>query len=313
MITTPADSNANSSNAKTSIVSKLDPSQIKILLIPLSKFPDNSWQNCLKKISEYKKVSLSNFPKQNESECTLLSQYDYDLMFFILADTIMKKLGGSGCINYNFITSIDPNSKDFIDFQLHQRIFGVIGLIHGEGIDKIAVESGEEAIKKLKENIQNDVSTEIFCIEPVKETSAHENILIINNETDLKNGIDKMTIKIMEIMSNLLKEIHQRPSISSPCGIEDYSGTASRSSTSTGPKMRMKLSGRVQKLLADLHLLTGSFSDAVACYVSATEDAKAANDAIWNAAAQEGFNLALCLQNEVRHNSLVYSLLMRLY
>ena len=66
--------------------------------------------------------------------------------------------------------------------------------------------------------------------------------------------------------------------------------------------MRMKLSGRVQKLLADLHLLTGSFSDAVACYVSATEDAKAANDAIWNAAAQEGFNLALCLQNEVRHN-----------
>lgn len=204
----------------------------------------------------------------------------------------MKKLNGVGCINYNFITSIDPNSEDFIDFQLHQRIFGVIGLLYGGEIE--AETTAEEVLKKSLKNIPNEVSTAIFCVEP--KAGGLENVLMINNEADLKEGIRSFTLKIMESMSDLFKEIHQRPSITSPCGIEDYSGTASRSSTST----KMRQSGRVQKLLADLHLLTGSFSDAVACYVSAAEDAKAANDSIWNAAAQEGFNLALCLQNEVK-------------
>ena len=222
-------------------------------------------------------------------------------MCFLLDDVIMKKLGGNGNVQYKFISSIDPNSKDFIDFQLHQRIFGIIGLIHGEGIDPETAKSIEEVMKKLKENTQYEVSHDIFCVKPREGKGISiENAVIINNEIDLKENIEKFTFKIIENMSNLCKEINQRPSIPSPCGIEDYSGTASRSSTSTGNKLKMRLGGRVQKLLADLHLLTGSFSDAVAYYVSAAEDAKAANDSIWNAAAQEGFNVALCLQNEVR-------------
>lgn len=193
----------------------------------------------------------------------------------------MKKIGGSGCIHYNFITLIDPNSKDFIDFQLHQRIFGIIGFIH----DSDNENTGSESLLKLKENIPYEVSHEIFHID---------------SSMDLKENLKMFTLKVIETMSNLFKDINQRPSIPSPCGIEDYSGTASRSSTSTSTKLRMRMSGRIQKLLADLHLLTGSFSDAVACYVSAAEDAKQANDSIWSAASQEGFNLALCLQNEVR-------------
>lgn len=62
----------NSSNVK-SIVSSLDPAQVKILLIPLNKFPENTWQHYLKKISEFKQVSLTNFQKQSESEGTMHS------------------------------------------------------------------------------------------------------------------------------------------------------------------------------------------------------------------------------------------------
>lgn len=185
--------------------------------------------------------------------------------------------------------------NDFIDFQLHQRVFGVLGLIHGPSIKEEEIAKANGIIKEFKEKFSYEIASSILVFESTEELNA-KNIVKISNKEDLKMEVDKFTVSILENMSDLFADINQRPAIPSPCGIENYSGTASRSSTS---KTKMRLSGRVQKLLADLHILTGAYSDAVACYVSATEDAKAANDSIWNAAAQEGFNTALCLQNEV--------------
>ena len=178
--------------------------------------------------------------------------------------------------------------NDFINFQLHQRVFGILGLIHGPSIDETEIVKAENVLKELKEKFSYEVVSNILVFD--------EKIMAISSQEELKEEMNKFTVSIMEKMSELFSDINERPDIPSPCGIEDYSGTASRSSSS---KSRMRLSGRVQKLLADFHLLTGAYSEAVACYVSATEDAKASNDLIWSAAAQEGFNTALCLQNEV--------------
>lgn len=51
-----------------SIVSNLDPAQVKVLVIPLNKFSDKFWQKYLKQINEFKQVSLTNLQKQNEVE-----------------------------------------------------------------------------------------------------------------------------------------------------------------------------------------------------------------------------------------------------
>lgn len=185
--------------------------------------------------------------------------------------------------------------SDFIDFQLHQRVFGILGLIHGPSIDEIEIAKTEETVKELKGKFSYEIVSNILVFDS-NEKKFDENIATISCQEELNEEMNKFTVSIMERMSELYSDINQRPDLPSPCGIEDYSGTASRSSSS---RSRMRLSGRVQKLLADLHLLTGAYSEAVACYVSATEDAKAANDLIWSAAAQEGFNTALCLQNEV--------------
>ena len=217
----------------------------------------------------------------------------------------------SCALNFNFITTIDTNTKDFIDFQLHYRIFGIIGLIYGPSIK-------EEEFKKIK-NTLNEIKAKLFYEIPSKififvdtnkepaESGSDENgnvseipsdsidIVKVADKSDLKIQFENLSASIVETMSELYKELSQRPALPSPCGIEDYSGTASRSSS----KAKMKLSGRLQKLQADLHLLTGSYSEAVTCYVSANEEAKAAGDVIWSAAAQEGFNISLCLQNEV--------------
>ena len=213
----------------------------------------------------------------------------------MVLDVILKKLGAAGTINYNFVTSIDSNMSDFINFQVHQRVFGILGLIHGPSMDETEITKADDALKELKEKFPHEIVSNIFVFEPA-ECQINEKVATISSREDLKLEMQKFTISILEEMSELFSEINQKPDLPSPCGIEDYSGTASRASTS---KNRMRLSGRVQKLLADLHLLTGAYSEAVACYVSAAEDAKAVNDSIWSAAAQEGFNTALCLQNEV--------------
>lgn len=190
----------------------------------------------------------------------------------------MKKLGCPSKINYKFITSLEYDTSDFIDFQLHQRVFGIIGIFNGE-LDSL---KAEEIMAETKDKFSYEVTLSILVVEDDK----------------IEEKMKQFTVSVIENMSKLLSELSQRPNIPSPCGIEEYSGTASRSSTS---KIKMKLDGRVQKLLADLHLLTGFYSEAVACYVSAVEDAKVANDCVWSAAAQEGFNMALCLQNEVNN------------
>ena len=161
-------------------------------------------------------------------------------------------------------------------------------------------------MKDLKGKFSYEITSKVLLLDsddisPLNYSiEKNKNISIISKEDDLKEEIDKLTISIIENMSELFQDINQRTELPSPCGIEDYSGTTSRSSSAS--KYKMRLSGRVQKLLADLHLLTGAYSEAVACYVSASEDAKAVNDSIWSAAAQEGFNTALCLQNEVKIN-----------
>ena len=208
-------------------------------------------------------------------------------------DIILRKLGRVGYLNYNFLTSVDSALNDFIDFQLHQRVFGVFGIVNGRSNKKSKKEI-DEILNGLKDKFSYDVLSEVLIFDPI-DSPQLEGFNHITTDDDLKQVVKNCTLKIIENMSELLSIINQRPAIPSPCGIEDYSGTTSRASSS---KTRMRLSGRAQKLSADLHLLTGSYSEAVACYVSATVDARVSNDTIWSAASQEGFNTALCLQNE---------------
>lgn len=72
-----------SDSTRPSIVSSIDAAQVKILLVPLNNFPENSWQKLVEKISEVRKVSLTNFQKRNEYEGTLnLHEYNLFTYFF---------------------------------------------------------------------------------------------------------------------------------------------------------------------------------------------------------------------------------------
>lgn len=232
-------------------------------------------KNASKILERIRNLSSANWNPEN---LMVLESFAFTILSLLFLDVILKKLGGPGKLNYHFITSIDSNTSDFVDFQLHQRVFGIIGLANGE----IETEKGEKILKECKEKFPYNIVSSIFVF----------NTTIM----DLNSKMSQFATKILENMSDLMLDMNQRPAIPSPCGIEDYSGTASRSSTA---KTKMRLGGRLQKLLADLHLLTGYYSEAVTGYVSAAEDAKIANDSIWSAASQEGFNIALCLQNEV--------------
>lgn len=58
-----------------SVVSCLDSGRVKILVLPLSEFPENSWENYLEKLAHYENIDLSKF-ESKESEGINLNNYD---------------------------------------------------------------------------------------------------------------------------------------------------------------------------------------------------------------------------------------------
>lgn len=50
-----------------SVVSCFDSGRIKVLILPLSEFPANSWENYLEKLSKFQQIDLSKL-KSIESE-----------------------------------------------------------------------------------------------------------------------------------------------------------------------------------------------------------------------------------------------------
>lgn len=198
-------------------------------------------------------------------------------------------------IHYKFMEEQDPMSHDFTEFTLYYRTFAVIGLVMAESLD---FEANLEQFRRVTESINYPVCTRIFVLdcEERKEMPAPFVPITIDSISEaLEAQFEQINTEIVNKMVDMIADFGAQPTIPSPCGIEDLSGTASRPST----KVRMRPSSRLQKLTADLLVLTGAFSEAVASYAITIEDSKAANDLIWNTAALEGFQIALCLQNEV--------------
>ena len=202
-------------------------------------------------------------------------------------------------MNLSIYSEIDAIADDFIDFQLHFRTFAVIGLVSASELSAAGIELLLVKYNAVLERFSYPVCARIFVIDCEERISSLTAPFVSIPMNDIVGTLEvqfaSIGSEIVTGMLNLLDSLSSRPALPSPCGIEDFSGTASRPSTRT----KMKVSSRLQKLTADLHVLTGKFSEAVACYAIAAEDAKSANDLIWQTAALEGFQIAICLQNEV--------------
>lgn len=219
-----------------------------------------------------------------------LKQYCVNFLASILPNT-----KGSLLIHYKFMEEQDPIAHDFTEFTMYYRTYAVIGLVMAENLD---YEQTLEQFNKITSNVNYHVCRRIFVLdcEAKKELPVPFVSISIDSISEaLETQFDQMSAEIVNNIIEMIADFGAQPAIPSPCGIEDLSGTASRPST----KVRMRPSSRLQKLTADFLVLTGALSEAVASYAIAIEDAKSSNDLIWHTAALEGFQIALCLQNEV--------------
>jgi hypothetical protein len=218
--------------------------------------------------------------------------------YFSCLDSILRNNKDYSQLNLLFSSEINSVSGDFVDFQLHFRTFAVIGLVSASEISR-GIESLLVKYNSVLERFPYPVCARIFVIDCEERISSLTAPFVSIPMNDISGTLDvqfaSIGSEIVSGMINLLDSLSARPSLPSPCGIEDFSGTASRPATRT----KMKISSRLQKLTADLHILTGKFSEAVACYAMAAEDAKSVNDLVWQTGALEGFQIAICLQNEV--------------
>lgn len=103
--------------------------------------------------------------------------------------------------------------------------------------------------------------------------------------------LNDFVVSLLKQFDVLSQEIGSMEKIESP---RKYDESLPRESQS---RLHLRYAGRKLKLLGDLQLMAGAFSEAVASYAGASEETKAINDYLWNAGAQEGLQIALCLQH----------------
>lgn len=124
-----------------------------------------------------------------------------------------------------------------------------------------------------------------------------KNVIVIPNQ-----GIEQVMFYMQTMMNDLVVSILRRfDSIAEEIGSMERIESPRKYDESL-PKdiqarLHLRYAGRKLKLLGDLHLLAGTYTEAVSSFVSASEETKAINDHFWNAGAQEGLQIALCLQN----------------
>lgn len=58
-----------------SVVSCLDSGRVKILVLPLSDFPENSWESYMEMLTRYENIDLSKF-ESKESEGIKFNNHD---------------------------------------------------------------------------------------------------------------------------------------------------------------------------------------------------------------------------------------------
>jgi hypothetical protein len=169
---------------------------------------------------------------------------------------------------------------------------------------------GLEELQKRLASTSSDPScsmaTALLVLNP-KDTALLHGCYSLGNdgsERELASLAQDMAVHVTSIFDEIHSDSLSAPSIPSPFGLDELgsnfaSGSSSKASSAHAGKVKIRTSARAQKLLGDLHLLTGSFSEAVACFATAAEDSRGAGDSLWNAAAQEGFYIAHTLQQTV--------------
>jgi hypothetical protein len=132
-----------------------------------------------------------------------------------------------------------------------------------------------------------------------------KNTIVIPNQ-----GIEQVMFYMQTMMNDLAVSILRRfDSIAEEIGSMERIESPRKYDESLPKDLKARLhlryAGRKLKLLGDLYLLAGTYSEAVSNFAAASEETKAINDHFWNAGAQEGLQIALCLQNSKMLNETV--------
>lgn len=189
--------------------------------------------------------------------------------------------------------------------QLHRRLLVIVGLTCGN--DVAAAASALQSHLQLHQH--SCASLIIHC-----EVAERDGLCLntASQSADLAEIQSALIGKLFAFLNGAIENYSRAVTIPSPHDLDDKPATGSSASRSS--KALPNFKARAQKLIADAHLLTGSYGEAVASYASVVEETKQANDGLWNLAAQEGFYMAHALQTSttitdpVRYAELLASL-----
>ncbi|KAG9285352.1 hypothetical protein G9A89_010827 [Geosiphon pyriformis] len=333
------------------------PGRIRILLVPVHPIKAHTFQKYVELVKKFGVVKLGDVtPDMRGTQKTMFSAQAFH----------------EGQLHFNFITNYEAEHAYLEEFQMHRKIFGVIGIMDCQEFSNLP--DGFSKFSEILKNYPTAIAHRCFAFNPAEtQPDDTKGLIMLPNFGDMGFYMSTM---ICDFASNILTEfgnvasmIEKKTIINSPkipsISSTSNSNTLQPSSLSTtryskpansyslpdlrspppipltppsqamttvgiggttvgvnskdNPyqirstlgnianqaamvpntvadlKLKRRAPGRIQKLIADLYLMSGRLPDAVTNYYIAIDTTRNNSDYLWQAAALEGLCVALIL------------------
>lgn len=185
----------------------------------------------------------------------------------------MKQIGSAGRLYFEYVSEERSRDlADFQDFQLHHRVLGAIGI----GLCSTPQKDHDQFVKAI-DSFGHCCVSRHFAFEPAEgQSDDNGDIIVIPDQGEdqirfymntmindfaisLLRQFDHMVHQLMPFYALFwqLEEIGSMPKVPSP---RDYDNSLPKESLN---RLHIRFAGRKLKLIGDLYLLSGNFSEAL--------------------------------------------------
>ncbi|KAG0346519.1 hypothetical protein BG004_001535 [Podila humilis] len=272
--------------------------RIRVLLVPVGPIKKATFERHANMLRNHNSVKLEEVSMGPRSENSFFSQ----------------NVPHEGQLYFQFVTSYNNEHQYLEEFQMHRRVFGVIGIMDCQEWPDGNMVAGYQKFQEIVAKYPSAVVNQCFAFDPSEQQPDDPRgggIIMIPN---VGNTSFYLRVLICDLARTILTEFENIP-LTAPPSAMTTSGTSnhSRSMSSAGfasmnpanqylqspvvtdQRLRKRTAARAQKLCGDLYLMAGRLSDAVNSYQSVIEVTKSNSDFLWQGSAMEGLYCAVVL------------------
>ncbi|KAF9165441.1 hypothetical protein DFQ26_000122 [Actinomortierella ambigua] len=183
------------------------PARIRVLLVPVGPIKKATFERHAKMLQQHATIRLEEISMAPRTENSFFSQ----------------NTPHEGQLYFNFVTSYSPEHRYLEEFQLHRRVFGVIGIMDCQEWPSGNMAAGYQEFQKLLSKYPSAVANQCFAFDPSEQQPDDPRgggVIMIPNvgNTDfyLRVLICDLARSILTEFENIAATVSKRQDIESP-------------------------------------------------------------------------------------------------